>query len=77
MKYLGNSELSTGSRVSKKVRIKGTEEMSYVLLTWSIRQCTKCGRFLPKGHTYDVCQRCSTIKEHERHRRWNLTHPHH
>lgn len=41
---------------------------------WIVRQCDKCGRFLGKHHTRNVCHNCSIKHQRDVSREWSKKH---
>jgi hypothetical protein len=56
---LGNGLLSTGIRVYKRVRVN--HRQVYKLVSWIDKRC-KCGKFVRKNSSSNICKHCSLIK---------------
>jgi len=61
-KSLGNSEFTTGNRIYKIIKIKGTRQNKCELVAWNQNKCIICGRFLNKLQR-KYCSKCKPIMD--------------
>jgi hypothetical protein len=67
-KYLGNSLTSTGNRLYR--RVQKNKKRKRVLVSWSIKQCGRCGKFIKKTNHRKMCPSCAKIITLERVKNW-------
>ena len=66
VKWLGNKLELCGNRIYKRVYIKGKNRTRRELVSWIIKRCRSCGKFLKKYNSGTRCLKCCNKEIHKR-----------
>lgn len=66
VKWLGNKLELCGNRIYKRVYIKGKNRTKRELVSWIIKRCESCGKFLKKCNPGKRCLKCCNKENHKK-----------